>query len=83
MMFPRDKAVEILDFMSKIDSFPDCSSFGAFGNAIRCVLSAGESVCCRTSLHVVFDSYLESSVKSGERSRCAAGPTCIYGAHRC
>ncbi len=65
MVFPGGEAVVVLDFMSKIRSFPNLSSFGTFANAIRCVLFAGQSVCSRTALHVIFDSYLESSVKGG------------------
>ena len=37
------------------------------------MLSAGQSVCFRTSFHVIFDSYLETSVKEGERIRHTAG----------
>jgi hypothetical protein len=62
MVFPRCDAAVIFDIMSKIRSYPNLSSFGTFAKAIRCVLFAGQSVCSRTSLHVIFDSYLESSV---------------------
>ncbi len=41
MVFPGGEAVVVLDFMSKIRSFPNLSSFGTFANAIRCVLFAG------------------------------------------
>ena len=81
MIFPYGDAAVILDFMSKIRSFPNLSSFGTFANAIRCVLSAGQFQCSRTSLHVVFDSYLESSVKGGERTRRAAGIGAVDMAH--
>lgn len=57
----------ILDFMSKIRSFSNLASFGTFGHAIMDVLHAGNPICSRKSLHIVFDSYLESSIKSGER----------------
>ena len=77
MVFPQGDAVVIVDFMSKIRSFPDLSSFGTFGNAIRCLLSTGHSICSRTRFHVVFDSYLESSIKSGERTRRATGITAV------
>ena len=73
MYFPGGDISVILDFMSKIRSFPNLASFGTFDRAISCVLSAGRSICSRTSLHVVFDSYLESSVKAGERFRRAGG----------
>lgn len=72
-VFQHGDAAVILDFMSKVRSFPNLSSFGTFANAIRCALSAGQSLSSRTSLHVIFDSYLESSVKGGERTRRAAG----------
>ena len=58
MHFPGGDFSIILDFMSKIRSFTNLSSFGTFGHAKTCVLSAGCSICFRTSLHVVFDSYL-------------------------
>ena len=72
MAFPCADAAVILDFMSKIRSFTNLSSFGTFAKAITCVLSAGQSVCFRTSLHIIFDSYLETSVKEGERIRRTA-----------
>ena len=73
MAFPCADAAVILDFMSKIRSFPNLSSFGTFAKAVTCVLSAGQSVCFRTSLHVIFDRYLETSVKEGERFWHTAG----------
>ena len=63
----------IPDFMSKIWSFPNLSSFGTFDYAVSCVLSAGPSICTRTSLYVVFDSYVELSVKARGRFRRAGG----------
>lgn len=50
MVFPLCNAADILDFMFKIRSFPDLSSFETFANAIKCVLSAGASICSRTKL---------------------------------
>ena len=44
MAFPCADAAVILDFMSKIRSFPNLSSFGTFPKATTCVLSAGQSV---------------------------------------
>ena len=67
--------------MSKVRSFLDLSSFGTFGNAIRCLLSTGQSKCSRKRLHIVFDSYLESSVKSGERTRGTTGITAVDMTH--
>lgn len=72
-LFPAGYASVILDFMSKIWSFPNLASFGTFKNAIHCVLSAGHSICSRSSLHTVFNSYFETSVKGGERLRRADG----------
>ena len=40
-------------------------------------LSADSSVGSRTSLHVKFDKYLESSIKSGEWIRRAGGVECV------
>lgn len=71
--FPGGTVPVILDFMSKIRSFSNLQSFGTFGHALKCVLSAGHSICSRSSLHIVFDSYLESSVKGGERLRRTCG----------
>jgi hypothetical protein len=73
LVFSGGTAVVIVDFMSRIRSFPSLASFQTFGNAIRSVLSTGASLCQRISLHVVFDSYLDSSVKGGERTRRASG----------
>ena len=81
MVLPYGDAAVIVDFMSKIRSFPKLSSFGTFSNAIKCVLSVGQSLCTRTSLHVIFDSYLESSVKGGERYRRSMGIGAINIAH--
>ncbi len=75
--FPGGNASVILDFMSKIRSYPKLASFGTFDRAISSVLSAGRSICSRASLHVVFDSYLESSIKTGERLRRAGGLTSV------
>ena len=72
-LLPARNALVILDFMSKIRSFPNLASFGTFENAIHCVLSAGHSICSRSNLHIVFDSYLETSVKGGARLRRAGG----------
>ena len=77
MIFPQGDSIIIVDFISKIRSFPNLCSFGTFGNAIKCVLSAGQSMSCRTSFHVVFDSYIESSVKSGERTRRSVGTSSV------
>ena len=59
--------------MSRIHMPPNLLSFKTFGNVIRWIFSAGKSVCSRTSLHIVFDSYIEYSVKGGERTRRALG----------
>ena len=67
----------ILRFMSKVRSFKNLIYFETFEKVIRSVLSAGSTVCSRTSLHVIFDSYLELSTKSGERARRAGGVECV------
>ena len=78
MTFPQgSEAVIIVDFMSRIRSFCNLSSFGTIGNAIRCVLSTGQSLCSPTCIHIVFDSYRELSIKSGERMRRTGGTTAI------
>ena len=61
MHFPGGRYVVILDFMSKIRSFP-------FVSAISSVLSVARSVCFLTA----FDSYQKLSIKSGERL-CRSG----------
>jgi hypothetical protein len=71
--FTQGNATVIVDFMSKIRSYPNLSSFGTFSNAINAVLSAGQSICTRTGLHVVFDSYMECSIKGGERLQRSDG----------
>lgn len=57
--------------MPKIWSFSNFALFGTFENAIHCVLSAGHSIYSRSSLNIVFDSYLETSVRGGEKLRRA------------
>ena len=39
--------------------------------------SAGSRAGSRTSLHFIFDKYLELSIKSGERIRRAGGVECL------
>ena len=75
MKYTGGEASVILDFMSKIRSFPDAressdgrQSSATFGDLIKRALNSG-SVCTRTNLHVVFDSYNEYSIKSAERMR--------------
>jgi hypothetical protein len=68
MVFQQGEASVVVDFMSKIRSVTNLSAFGTFANVIKCVLSVGKSVFTRTSLHVVFDSCLDSSMKRGERT---------------
>ena len=50
MVFPQGDAVVIVDFMSKIRSFSDLSSFGTFGNAVRCLLNTGQSMCSQDKI---------------------------------
>lgn len=73
MNFSGGNLSVVVDFMSKIRSFPNLSSFETFDRAINCALAAGRSICTRTRLHVVFDSYLESTIKACERFRRARG----------
>ena len=72
-VFPYGDAAVIVDFMSRIHMSPNLLSFKTFGNVIRWVFSASNTVCSRTSLHIVFDSYIEHLVKGGERTRRALG----------
>ena len=73
MHFPAGDVSVVIDFMSKIRSFPNLATFVTFKRAIGSVISAGRSICSRTSIHIVFDSHLESSVKAGDRVRRAGG----------
>ena len=75
--FSGGSASVIIDFMSKIRSFSNMSSFDTFGQAVHCVLFAGHNLCNRTSIHIVFDSYIENSIKSSERFRRAGGSESI------
>ena len=43
----------MLDFISRVHSFPNLTSFGTFGHAVSWVLSAGHKICSRVNLHVV------------------------------
>lgn len=73
MIFPGGECSVILDFMSKIRSFKKLTSFKNFREAINSVLSASKNVCLRSNLHIVFDSYVETSIKSAERFRRCHG----------
>ena len=71
--FPGGNFSVIVDFMSKFRSFSNLSSFKTFGQAVKCIFFSGNTLCNRTNLHIVFDSYLENSIKSSERLRRAGG----------
>lgn len=73
IIFPGGEFIVILDFMSKIRSIQNLSSFKCFCEAVNRVLSAGKRDCFRSSLHVVFDSYVETSINSVERFRRCLG----------
>ncbi|MES9880567.1 MAG: hypothetical protein ABW185_06755 [Sedimenticola sp.] len=66
------KTVTLIDFMSKVRQYPNLSQFGNFGGVVKKVISAGLAV-SRSSeaLHIIFDSYIDESVKEGERIRRA------------
>ena len=58
----------IVDFMSKVRQM-NMSNHKLFGDLIKQFISVVSKVCSHEMLHVIFYSYLESSVKDGERLR--------------
>ena len=54
--------------MSKTRQFQNLSKFETFGEPVEVVTNSSQE-CSSQSTHLIFDSYIELSVKAGERIR--------------
>lgn len=64
------KTAVIVDFMSQV-RMQKLSPEKTFGDIITAVVQNSTKVCSVHELHIIFDSYIEQSVKEGERLRRA------------
>ena len=62
--------------MSKTRQFQNLSKFETFGEPVEVVINSSQE-CSSQNTHLIFDSYIELSVKAGERIRQSSGVSSI------